>query len=126
MIEETKIEHGGFIATLSGIVTSNEISEACAIGIELLHRQPYAFQIFIMRDIEDVTISARKMQLIAIQDAEEFRQYGVKKVAIVAESELAVGITNIYRSFHVDEDHQTETFQSFEDALVWVKAPLEV
>ena len=124
MIDEIRRLDQGVYARFSGTVSSNELQEACVECIRLLKAQPYRYQIFCFQNIEDISLSMRQLQMIALHDAAAFKEHGVKKVATVSSSELVMGLGLAYASFVKAGEVESAVFEDLASAEEWVNEPV--
>lgn len=120
MIDEITRLDDGIRVRFSGAVSSNELQEACVECIRQLKVQPYRYQIFCFQNIEDISLSMRQLQMIALHDASAFKEHGVKRVATVSSSELVNGLGLAYASFVRAGDVESAIFEDLAGAEEWV------
>lgn len=120
MLERFEIREDGIAAIFRGVVTSEELLDACNQFLSRLKEAPYRYQLMCFYDIEDFQVSAAEIRDIAWRDIAAFKQNPVEKIAIVSDSKLIYGLARMYEAFASDSTAETQIFERLNDAEQWL------
>ncbi len=117
---------GGVLVKSEGVLKGSEIKEANDIIYESPQKiREIKYQICDFLSMDDVSISKREIQQIAMQDKRASEINPNMLIAIVAKTDLGFGLSRMWEALAYESSLKTMVFREMSKARQWIKENLE-
>ncbi|MFC1889436.1 hypothetical protein ACFL4G_06740 [Thermodesulfobacteriota bacterium] len=120
------IEDRGIYCVFSGALTNEELINCNNEIFQIPQFSEIEYEIVNFKNVTEFPIESSAIRTVAEQDAEIYKTNPNVKAAIVANTPVIKGLTNMYRTYFElsgnDISWEIEVFNTDEDARKWINA----